>query len=91
MSAECWGSKEWPRIRKEYSLPSDLRFHDLRHSFATIMFAEGVQAGDVQKLMRHSSIQVTHDIYRHLLPQQLEKNLEVFNNLWNQHREHDKK
>ncbi len=24
MSAECWGSKEWPRIRKAFSLPSDL-------------------------------------------------------------------
>ena len=77
-SPESWASKRWSRIRKEYNLQEDLRFHDLRHTFASIMFSEGVAVGDVQKLLRHSSYRTTVDIYRHLLPDQLNNALKIF-------------
>ena len=48
-------------------------FHDLRHTFVSILIGEGVPTADVQKLARHASYQTTIDIYRHLLPEQLEK------------------
>lgn len=37
----------------------DLRMHDLRHTFATILFDAGASAPDVQATLGHSSLQVT--------------------------------
>ena len=45
-----------------------LRFHDLRHSFASLMLAAGEQPKVVQAALGHSSIMVTMDIYGHLMP-----------------------
>ena len=78
-------SKRWSRIREEYNLPKDLRFHDLRHTFASIMFSEGVDIGDVQKLLRHASYRTTVDVYRHLLPNQLNKALKILDRLSIEH------
>ncbi|WP_063712920.1 tyrosine-type recombinase/integrase [Nocardia jiangxiensis] len=40
-----------------------IRLHDLRHSCATLLFAQGVEAATVQRILRHSSITVTTGIY----------------------------
>ena len=42
------------------------RFHDLRHTAATLLLAQHVPLGEVQQILGHSSIQVTKDIYGHL-------------------------
>jgi integrase len=76
---EGWCSHEWQIIKKRFALPARLRFHDLRHTYASILLSEGTAPGDVQKLLRHSSIRTTMDIYRHMLPGQLEKTFAVFN------------
>lgn len=47
----------------------DLRFHDIRHFFASMLIAQGESAKYVCDQMGHSSIQVTFDIYGHLFPQ----------------------
>ncbi len=52
-----------------------MRFHDLKHTFVSILISLGIPTADVQKLARHASYQTTIDIYRHLLPNQLEKGL----------------
>jgi integrase len=44
------------------------RFHDLRHTFGSLMIQKGVSPAYVQKQMGHKSIQVTIDIYGHLIP-----------------------
>lgn len=46
----------------------DMRFHDLRHSAATILLVAGVHPKVVQERMGHSSIAMTMDIYSHMLP-----------------------
>jgi integrase len=46
-----------------------IRFHDLRHSAASILIAQGVHPKAIQELLRHSSIQLTMDVYGHLLAQ----------------------
>ena len=45
-----------------------IRFHDLRHTFASLRLAAGVDPKKVQAALGHSSIMVTMDIYGHLMP-----------------------
>ena len=45
-----------------------MRFHDLRHSAATILLGMGVHPKVVQELLGHSKIGITMDIYSHILP-----------------------
>ena len=44
----------------------------------SILIGKGIPTADVQQLVRHASYQTTIDIYRHLLPNQLEKGLDDF-------------
>ena len=46
-----------------------IQFHDLRHSAASILIAQGVHPKAIQELLRHSSIQLTMDKYGHLFEQ----------------------
>ena len=45
-----------------------IRLHDLRHTFATICLSKGISVYIVSKLLGHSKVSVTMDIYGHLLP-----------------------
>lgn len=42
-----------------------MRFHDLRHSTATILFDRGWSVEDVRQWLRHSDIETTFNIYNH--------------------------
>ena len=45
-----------------------IRFHDLRHTAATLMLQQGVHPKVVQERLGHSSISMTLDTYSHVLP-----------------------
>jgi integrase len=45
-----------------------VRFHDLRHSFASLALAGGENLGPVSKQLGHASTAITLTIYRHVLP-----------------------
>ncbi len=45
-----------------------IRFHDLRHSAATLLLTQGVHPKIVQDLLGHSTINLTMDTYSHVLP-----------------------
>jgi len=45
-----------------------LRFHDLRHSCASLLFSQGVQARDVADVLGHSEVRTTLDLYTHVMP-----------------------
>jgi len=45
-----------------------IRFHDLRHSAASLLLSLGVHAKIVQELLGHSQISLTLDTYSHVLP-----------------------
>jgi integrase len=45
-----------------------MRFHDLRHSAATILLAMEIHPKVVQELLGHSKISTTMDLYSHALP-----------------------
>ena len=55
------------RLLKVAELPN-IRFHDLRHSAATILLGMGIHPKIVQELLGHSSISMTMDVYSHVLP-----------------------
>jgi integrase len=46
-----------------------IRLQDLRHSCATLLFAMGVEAATVQRILRHSSISVTTGTYVDVIEQ----------------------
>ena len=46
----------------------DVRFHDLRHTCATILLTRAVHPKIVQELLGHASISITMDTYSHVLP-----------------------
>ena len=57
-------------------LDSRTRFHDLRHTAAALMIAEGAHLLTVKERLGHSTIKVTADRYGHLFPA-LEEDLTV--------------
>jgi integrase len=48
--------------------PPRLRFHDLRHTAATLLLARGIHVKVVQELLGHSSSTLALDAYSHVLP-----------------------
>ena len=46
-----------------------MRFHDLRHSCASLLLVQGVSARVVMETLGHSNISVTMDTYTHVLPE----------------------
>lgn len=54
-----------PAVLKKHNMPK-LRFHDLRHSCASLLFAHGVPLKEIQAWLGHSTIGTTANIYTHL-------------------------
>ena len=55
------------KILKAAGLP-ELRFHDLRHTSATLLLQAGVHPKIVQERLGHAKIDVTLDVYSHVMP-----------------------
>jgi integrase len=45
-----------------------IRFHDLRHTAATLLLLEGVNPKIVSEMLGHASVAITLDLYSHVLP-----------------------
>jgi integrase len=58
---------EFKKLLKQAELPN-IRFHDLRHSAATLLLSLGVHPKVVQEVLGHTEISMTMDIYSHVLP-----------------------
>lgn len=54
--------------REEIGCPS-LRFHDLRHTYASLLIANGADPKIIQRRMGHSTISITFDLYGHVMPE----------------------
>jgi len=59
----------------------DLRLHDLRHSYASLMLAAGVNVKVISESMGHANISITLDTYGHLLPGMTRTAAESFDKL----------
>lgn len=60
-----------------------IRFHDLRHTYASLLFANGAPMKYVQHQLGHSSITMTMDLYTHLLLEVNDKCVNLLNNIVN--------
>ena len=58
-------TKAFERVLEKNGRPH-MRFHDLRHSTASILYEKGWSLKDIQVWLRHSDISVTADIYTHV-------------------------
>lgn len=71
-----WGNRAGPwtierairAARDQVGLPEGFRFHDLRHYFASLLIASGLDVKVVQARLRHASAKTTLDTYGHLWP-----------------------
>ena len=61
-------------------LPEGFRFHDLRHYFASMLIAGGLDIKTVQHRVRHASASTTLDVYGHLWPDKDESSRAVIAN-----------
>jgi integrase len=59
--------KKWEKVRRAVGLP-DLKFHDLRKTFASLLAQRGVSTAVTQRLLEHSSPQLTNDVYTNVDP-----------------------
>src|SRR5215207_8520455 len=61
-------NRSFKRIKARAGVREDLRFHDLRHTCATLLLGEGVNAKVVSEMLGHASITITLNTYSHVLP-----------------------
>lgn len=59
-------SKHFEKVLTENNMPI-IRFHDLRHSVATLLHSAGSDLKDIQGWLGHAELSTTADIYAHLL------------------------
>jgi integrase len=59
--------KKWERVRKRLGLP-ELKFHDLRKTFASLLAQRGVSTAVTQRLLEHSGPQLTNNVYTNVDP-----------------------
>jgi integrase len=60
------GMKLWPIARLR-----PIRFHDLRHTTASLLMMAGANPAAVQRILRHQDPRITTEVYGHLAPNYL--------------------
>jgi integrase len=64
--------RDFKELLKAAGLPN-IRFHDLRHTAATLMLQQGIHPKVVQERLGHSDISLTLNTYSHVLPSMQEE------------------
>ena len=59
--------KKWAKMRRKAGL-TDLKFHDLRKTFASLLAQRGVSTAVTQRLLEHSTPQLTNQVYTNVDP-----------------------
>ena len=62
----CVLGHSFKRIAKRIGL-EDVRFHDLRHTFASLMLLRGAKPKVISEALGHSSVAFTMDVYSHII------------------------
>jgi len=64
---DCFKQYRWNLIRKKLGL-GDFKFHDLRKTFGSVLAQNGVSTAIIQKLLEHSSPDLTNKVYMNVDP-----------------------
>src|SRR5918994_1652291 len=72
--------RDFRRLLKTSGLPK-IRFHDLRHTAASLMLNHGIPVLIVSKRLGHSKPSITIDVYGHLIPSRQEEAAQIMDNL----------
>lgn len=67
------------RILDSLNVPR-IRFHDLRHTHASILISEGVDVVRISDRLGHSNPKITLEYYAHLLPDATDEVADIFHN-----------
>ena len=68
LDADNFRHREFPAALRRAELRR-IRFHDLRHTYTSLLIAHGAHPKYIQAQLGHASIQTTLDRYGHLMPQ----------------------
>jgi integrase len=60
--------RHFKSLLKRAGLSESFRFHDLRHTCATLLLRQGVNPKFVQELLGHADVSLTLNVYSHVLP-----------------------
>lgn len=71
---------DYHKFLKKYQI-TDIRFHDLRHTFASILLETGQSMKMVQELLGHSTITTSMDLYAHVTKSAKNKAIESLNRM----------
>jgi integrase len=63
----CFNQYRWTRIRQKLGL-EDFTFHDLRKTFGSVLAQKGVSTAVIQRLLEHSSSDLTNKVYMNVDP-----------------------
>ncbi|MDZ4719652.1 MAG: tyrosine-type recombinase/integrase [Roseiflexaceae bacterium] len=61
-------TRHFKQVLRTAGIPTTVRFHDLRHSCATLLIAQDVHPRVVMEILRHTQISTTMNTYAHVLP-----------------------
>jgi integrase len=67
INPDTFAQQDWTRALRRAELRR-IRFHDLRHTYASLLIAQGAHPKYIQVQLGHASIQTTLDRYGHLMP-----------------------
>jgi integrase len=73
-------SSRWRQFLARSGLPH-VRFHDLRHAYATLVLLKGVHPKVVSERLGHASVGITLDLYSHVLPSMQQDAVRAFDEL----------
>lgn len=62
----------------------NIRIHDMRHTHASLLLESGVSVKRVQLRLGHAKPSITHDIYSHVIPGDVDNTGDIFEELLNQ-------
>ncbi|MBP1558628.1 MAG: tyrosine-type recombinase/integrase, partial [Oscillospiraceae bacterium] len=74
-------NKIFKQILKDAELPN-VRFHDLRHTYATILLKKHIPAKIVSNMLGHSSIGITMDTYSHVMTEMQDSAIDAVDTLF---------
>jgi integrase len=68
MDRHGFSNRRWKPLLKQAGLPHTVRFHDLRHTCATLLLSQGINPKVISDMLGHSDVGFTLSVYAHVLP-----------------------